>query len=117
MLNTSTNKTKSRSVNLIRISVLLLVLPVLYMALWIPISGDETLTYFEKVAKLMGYFPQQLRHPFGIALAFLGMSAGAGILSFYAYMKSETARTQWLSIIICLAAVFLAILFGVNVFR
>lgn len=105
----SSNKT---AINYIRISLLLLILPILYFALWIPISGDESLTYLEKVTKLMGYFPESLRNPFWISFTFFGLSLGSAIFSFYAYMKSTTRQSQIISFIICGAATFLAAIFG-----
>ncbi|SMO49949.1 hypothetical protein [Gracilimonas mengyeensis] len=114
---TPTSKTKSRATNLIRISVLLLILPVLYLALWYPISTDETLTYFEKVTKLMGYFPEKLRHPYWITVTFCGLSLSSAIFGFNSYLKFETRQGQIIAIIISAVAVFLTAIFGMMVIR
>ncbi len=108
-MTTYSNKTAT---NYIRLSLLLLILPILYFALWVPISSDETLTYLEKVNKLMSYFPELLRNPFWISFSFFGMCLVSAIFSFYAYMKSVTLQSQIVSVIICGAATFLTAIFG-----
>lgn len=46
--------------NYIRISLILLILPLLYLILWMTIQGNESLTYFEQVQQLMSYFPESM---------------------------------------------------------
>src|SRR5690554_1428856 len=74
----------------LRLSLLLLVLPILYLGFWISISGYEGLTYFEKVQMLMDYFPKSFRDPFGIALTFFGLSVGSAIFGYLGFMKSNS---------------------------
>ena len=111
-MNSSSPAKKSR--NLIRVSLLLLILPILYLSLWFSISGDDSLTYFEQVRLLMSYFPESIRNPYGITLTFFGMSVSATILSFYGYLKSETKRAQLVSVIISCVATLLSAWFGMT---
>lgn len=75
--------------NYVRISLLLLILPLLYLLLWLTIQGNESLIYFEQVQQLMSYFPESIRNPFGITLSFCGMSIVSAVFGFYGYLKSE----------------------------
>jgi hypothetical protein len=101
----------------IRISLLLLILPILYLGFWISISGNEGLTYFEKVQMLMDYFPESLRDPFGIALTFFGLSMGSAIFSYLSYMKSTTEKAGKISLSVCLIAILTSIWVGMSLFR
>lgn len=108
-----TDSSTSKSVrNYIRVSLLLLILPVLYTTLWIFISTNENLTYFEQVQLLMSYFPEGLRNPYSITLAFFGMSLGSAILSFYGYLKSSGRKGQFANVGICCIATLLTVWLG-----
>lgn len=98
--------------NLIRISLLMIIAPVLYFGLWISISGNESLTYFEQVQQLMSYFPESLRDPFGITLTFLGMSFISTAFGFYAYLKSDSKNQQFFSLILTVIAGIVTMWFG-----
>ncbi len=107
------SKHKARVVrNRIRLGLLLLILPVVYLGLWISISGNDALTYFEKVQMYMGYFPESVRNPFGITLSFFGMSLGSAIFSFSGYLKSRETKTQIICLVISGIATLLTLLFG-----
>lgn len=110
---TSPASTK-KSRNLIRVSSLLLILPILYLGIWFSISGDESLTYFEQVRLLMSYFPESIRDPYGITLTFFGMSLSSAILSFYGYLKSGSKRAQTTSVVISCVAALLSAWFGMT---
>lgn len=98
----------------LRISLLLLILPVLYLGLWISISGNEGLTYFEKVQMLMDYFPEAVRNPYGISLTFFGLSIGSAIFGFLGYMKSSSGNSGYISMGISILAGFVAVWFGMS---
>jgi hypothetical protein len=106
--------TAKQSRNLVRFSLLLLVLPILYLGLWFSISADETLTYFEQVQMLMNYFPESIRDPYKITLFFFMESVSAAILSFYGYLKSTSKKAQAICVTICCVAVFLSAWFGMT---
>lgn len=98
--------------NYIRVSLLLLILPVLYTTLWIFIATDESLTYFEQVKLLMSYFPEQTRDPYYITLVFFGMILGSALLSFYGYLKSPARKGQFTNVYICYLATHLTVWLG-----
>lgn len=103
----------SRSVrNYIRISLLLLILPVLYITLWISIATDDSLTFFEQVQLLMSYFPEGMRDPYYITMIFFGMSLGSAIFSFYGYLKSSGRSAQITNVAICCIATLLTLWLG-----
>ncbi|MEQ8524052.1 hypothetical protein [Gracilimonas sp.] len=112
-MKSSSSAKRSRS--LIRLSLLLLIVPGLYLSLWFSISGDQSLTYFEQVRHLMSYFPEPIRNPYGITLTFFGMSLSAAILSFYGYLKSESKRAQMISVIISCVATLLSAWLGMTI--
>ena len=93
---------------------MLLILPILYLGIWVSIAGEESLTYFEQVNLLMSYFPETIRNPFGITLTFFGMSLSSATLSFYGYLKSEAKGQQVVSVIICCVATLLSAWFGIT---
>lgn len=95
---------------------MLLILPVLYLGIWLSISAEDSLTYFEQVQLLMSYFPQSIRNPFGITLTFFGMSFVSAVLSFYGYLKSNTGYGRVISIVIFTVAGLLTFWFGVSLF-
>ena len=103
-----------QSRNHIRFSLLLLVLPVLYLGLWFSISTDNTLTYFEQVQLLMSYFPESIRDPYKITLFFFVESLSAAILSFFGYLKAGSRKAQITCITICCVATFLSVWFGMT---
>ena len=105
---------KSKARNNIRISLLLLILPVLYLGVWVSISADESLTYFEQVQLLMSYFPESIRNPFGITLTFFGMSFSAASFCFYGYLKSEQKTAQISQVVLCCIATLLTVWFGMT---
>ncbi|MEX0723926.1 MAG: hypothetical protein WD357_09150 [Gracilimonas sp.] len=110
-------KDNSRSIrNYIRISLLLLIFPILYLGLWISISGSESMTYFEQVQYLMSYFPESVRNPFGITLTFFGMSVSSAAFGFYGYLKSEDGYSGVMSLVIFTAATLLAFWFAITLF-
>ncbi|MEX0609752.1 MAG: hypothetical protein WD158_09990, partial [Balneolaceae bacterium] len=74
------------NINFLRASIISIILPVLYIGLWIKISGDDFLTYNEQVMTLMGYFPEFARDPFWLTVVFLGMSVLSATLSFRAWL-------------------------------
>ena len=98
--------------NLIRASLLLIVLPVLYLVLWISISGNESLSYAEQVQLLMSYIPEPFRDPFGITFLFFGMSFLSAVFGFYAFLKSGSGKVQLFSIFIAGFAGLLALWYG-----
>lgn len=109
------NEENIRSVrNYIRISLLLLILPLLYLFLWVSIQGNEALTYFEQVQQLMSYFPESVRDPFGITLTFFGLSAVSAVFGFYGYLKSEAGYSGVMSLVIFTVATLLAFWFGIT---
>lgn len=103
---------KKKVRNLLRISLLLLIVPVIYIGLWISISVDESLTYFEQVQQLMSYFPQTIRNPFGITLTFFGMTLLSAVFGFYAYLKSDSKKQQFFILAISAIASILTLWFG-----
>ncbi|MEX0720944.1 MAG: hypothetical protein WD059_09765 [Balneolaceae bacterium] len=102
--------------NFLRASILLLVLPLLYIALWINISGDETLTYHEQVLILMGYFPEFARDPFWVTIIFLGLSGLSAALSFTAWIKSHRVGIHIVGMMICAIGTLLTIWFASTLF-
>jgi len=105
----------SRSIrNYIRISLLLLIFPMLYLGLWLSISGSESMTYFEQVQYFMSYFPEAIRNPFGITLTFFGMCMSSAVFGFYGYLKSDGGYPGIMSLVIFAAAILLAFWFGVT---
>ncbi len=102
--------------NYIRISLLLLILPLLYLILWMFIQGNESLTYFEQVQQLMSYFPESMRDPFGITLVFFGMSSVSAVFGFYGYLKSEGGYSGIISLVIFTVAALLAFWFLISLF-
>mgnify|MGYP000193769837 CR=1 FL=1 len=98
--------------NLIRGSLLLLVLPMLYVGLWISISGNEALTYFEKVQLLMSYFPASLRDPLGISLTFMGMSLVSAVFGFYGYVKAKSSKQGYFCLVLSGIAILFTMWFG-----
>lgn len=98
--------------NLIRGSLLLLVLPILYVGLWISISGNEALTYFDKVQLLMSYFPASLRDPFGISLTFMGMSLVSAVFGFYGYLRAKSSTQSYFCLILSGVALLFTLWFG-----
>lgn len=98
----------------LRISLLLLILPVLYLGLWVSISGNEGLTYFEKVQMLMNYFPESLRNPYGISLFFFGLSLGSAIFGFLGYLKSSSSNSGKISLGVSIFSGFIALWFGMS---
>ncbi len=100
--------------NYIRISLLLLILPLLYLLLWLSIQGNEGLTYFEQVQQLMSYFPESMRNPFGITLAFFGMSTISAVFGIYGYLKSEGGYSGVMSLVIFTVAALLAFWFMIS---
>lgn len=91
---------------------MLIIAPVLYLGLWINISMDDSLTYFEQVQQLMSYFPELIRDPFGITLTFLGMSFISSAFAFYAYLKSDSKKQQSFSLALSTIAAILTMWFG-----
>ena len=108
------SSTAKRNRNHIRFSLLLLVLPILYLGLWFSISADNSLTYFEQVQILMSYFPESIRDPYKITLFFFVESLSSAILSFYGYLKATSKKAQITSITICCVAAFLSAWFGMT---
>lgn len=102
--------------NYIRISLLLLILPILYLGVWFSISAEDSLTYFEQVQLLMSYFPQSIRNPFGITLTLFGMSMISAVISFYGYLKSITGYGRVISMVIFIVAGLLTFWLGVSLF-
>lgn len=100
--------------NYIRISLLLLILPLLYLLLWVSIQGNEAMTYFEQVQQLMSYFPESIRNPFGITLAFFGLSSVSAVFGFYGYLKSDGGYSGVMSLVISTVAALLAFWFGIT---
>lgn len=98
--------------NLIRISLLMIITPALYFGLWISISGNESLTYFEQVQQLMSYFPKSLRDPFGITLTFFGMSFISTVFGFYAYLRSDSKKQRSFSLALSVIAGIITMWFG-----
>ncbi|MEX0844404.1 MAG: hypothetical protein WD022_03950 [Balneolaceae bacterium] len=108
------NSTQKKVRNYIRLSLLLLILPILYLGAWFSIFGDESLTYFEKVQLLMSYFPESMRNPFGIVLTFFGMSLTSAIFSFYGFLKGESKFSNIMTISIFTVAALLTFLLGIS---
>ena len=102
---------KRKPINLLRASILLLILPVMYISLWISISAKEMLTYSEKVMLLMSYVPEFARNPYGLTIFFFGMSGLSAGLSFSAWMKSKVKRVQYISMVISAIGTILALWF------
>lgn len=102
--------------NYIRVSLILLILPLLYLILWMTIQVNESLTYFEQVQQLMSYFPESMRNPFGITLVFFGMSTVSAVFGFYGYMKSEERYSGVMSLVIFTIAALLAFWFLISLF-
>lgn len=102
--------------NYIRINLILLILPLLYLILWMSIQGNESLTYFEQVQQLMSYFPESMRDPFGITLTFFGMSSVSAVFGFYGYLKSEGRYSGVMSLVIFTVATLLTFWFLVSLF-
>lgn len=100
--------------NYIRISLLLLILPLLYLLLWVSIQGNEAMTYFEQVQQLMSYFPESIRNPFGITLTFFGLSSISAVFGFYGYLKSDSGYSGVMSLVIFTVAALLAFWFLIS---
>jgi|AntRauTorckE6833_2_1112554.scaffolds.fasta_scaffold01019_11 predicted membrane protein len=98
--------------NLIRLSLLMIIAPVLYIGLWIFILGDESLTYFEQVQRLMSFFPESFRNPFGITLIFFGMSFISAASGFYAYLNSNSKTQRRFSLALTVATGLITLWFG-----
>ncbi|HBQ60528.1 MAG TPA: hypothetical protein DD671_13120 [Balneolaceae bacterium] len=112
-MNPSREFQRKRKVrNLVRISLLLIIAPVLYLGLWISISMDDSLTYFEQVQQLMSYFPESIRNPFGTTITFLGMSFISAVFAFYAFLKSDSKKQQSFSLALSAIAAILTLWFG-----
>ncbi|MFP8489628.1 hypothetical protein ACKGJO_11105 [Gracilimonas sp. Q87] len=102
--------------NLIRISLLLMILPALYLGLWIWISGSEELSYFEQVQLLMSYIPEPVRDPFLVTISLFGMSLVSAVFGLYGYIKSEADYPRKTSLFIMTLATIMCIWFGRSVF-
>lgn len=110
----SQNSTSKSVRNYIRLSLILLIIPVLYLGLWASISGNETLNHFEKVQLFMSYFPEAIRNSFKITFALFGMCLLSAVLGFTAYQKSETIFTQIIGVVLSLIATLLTVWFGMT---
>lgn len=114
-MNSSNDYQSSKKIrNLIRISLLLIILPVIYLGLWISISGNDDLTYAGQVQKLMSYFPEALRNPYGITLTFFGLSFLSAVFGIYAYLKSSSKKGKALTLVISAAAALVTMWFGIT---
>ncbi|WP_020404552.1 hypothetical protein [Gracilimonas tropica] len=112
MISSKEYKANKRTRNLIRLSLLLIIMPVLYLGLWISILQNEALTYAGQVQLLMSYFPEFLRNPFGITLTFFGMSFSSAIFGFYGYLKADSNKAQLLSLFLSGIATLITIWYG-----
>jgi hypothetical protein len=112
------NKTKIDPVvkNLIRISLLLMILPAMYLGLWIWISGSDELSYFEQVQLLMSYMPEFVRDPFMVTISLFGMSVISAVFGLYGYIKSEADYPRKTSLFILTLATIMSIWFGRSLF-
>lgn len=112
------NKTEIDPVikNLIRISLLLMILPALYLGLWIWISGSDELTYFEQVNLLMSYIPEAVREPFLVTISLFGMSLTSAVFGLYGYIKSEADFPRKTNLFILTLATIMSIWFGRSLF-
>lgn len=102
--------------NLIRVSLILMILPALYLGLWIWISGSDDLTYFEQVQLLMSYIPETFRDPFLVTISLFGMSAVSAVFGLYGYIKSEADYPRKTSLFIMTLATIMCIWFGRSLF-
>lgn len=100
--------------NYIRVSLILLAMPILYLGLWFSISQNESLTYFEQVQMLMSYFPDFLQDPRLLAMLFFGMGLTSAVLSFYGYLKSADIKSRRFTVLICCAATFITVWLGMS---
>jgi hypothetical protein len=103
---------KKKVRNLLRISLLLLIVPILYLGLWISISGEESLSYFQQVQQLMSYFPEFIRNPYGITLSLFGMSLLSSVFGFYSYLKSSSRGQQYFGLALSIFAMVITFWFG-----
>lgn len=112
------NKTEIDPVvkNLIRFSLLLMILPALYLGLWIWISGSEGLTYSEQVQLLMSYIPDAVRNPYLVTISLFGMSITSAVFGLYGYIKSEADYPRKTSLFIMTLATIMSIWFGRSLF-
>jgi len=102
--------------NLIRISLLLMILPALYLGLWIWISGSEGMTYSEQVQLLMSYIPESVRNPYLVTMSLFGMSITSAVFGLYGYIKSEADYPRKTSLFIMTLATIMSIWFGRSLF-
>lgn len=96
----------------LRVSIIILILPILYIGLWATISGDQSMTYNEQVMTLMGYFPEFARNPFWITVTFFLMSFASAVLSFRIWLKSIRKGLQITAMMVCALAKLLSIWFA-----
>lgn len=100
------------NIKYLRVSVIILILPILYIGLWATISSDHSMNYNEQVITLMGYFPEFARNPFWITVTFFLMSFASAVLSFRAWFKSIGKGLQITAMMVCALATLLSIWFA-----
>src|SRR5690554_2748383 len=102
---------KKRVTNFLRAGILLLIFPVMYLALWVSISGNDALIYSEQVARMMSYLPKFAQNLRVNAFILLGMSGLSTFLTLQAWRYSESRKMQNFSLVICAVAAIITIWF------